>query len=124
MITCFAVTICFFPSFPVTSTFPLPASFPRPARCVILFFLKRKPIPFTSRSDTCRERLTACARSLLISPTVTPKSLAWPRCVIMAALSSSALVGMQPMFRQTPPRFPSSTHAVLYPSCAARMAAT
>jgi hypothetical protein len=81
---------------------------------VTLFFLKRKPIPFVRRSETCRERFTACAMSVLISFTIsTPNSFAWPRCVIIAALSSSAFVGMHPMFRQTPPRNWSSTHATL-----------
>ena len=122
--TCLPVRVCLPPSLAVTSTWPLPASRPRPGTCVTLFFLNRKPIPFTSRSETWRERFTACAMSVLISPTVTPNSLAWPRWVIMAALSSSALVGMQPMLRQTPPRKVSSTHAVLYPSCAALIAAT
>jgi hypothetical protein len=37
---------------------------------------------------------------------------------------SSAFDGMQPQFRQMPPARSRSTHAVLRPSCAARIAAT
>ena len=37
---------------------------------------------------------------------------------------SSALVGMQPQFRQMPPRCSRSTTAVFMPSWAARIAAT
>ena len=41
-----------------------------------------------------------------------------------SALCSRHLVGMQPMFRQVPPRCSRSTRATLAPSWAARMAAT
>lgn len=41
-----------------------------------------------------------------------------------SALRSSALVGMQPTFRQTPPQYFSSTTATRLPSWAARIAAT
>jgi hypothetical protein len=41
-----------------------------------------------------------------------------------SALRSSALDGMQPTFRQTPPQYFSSTTATRLPSWAARMAAT
>ena len=43
---------------------------------------------------------------------------------LISAVRSSALVGMQPQFRQMPPRCSRSTTAVLNPSCAARIAAT
>src|SRR5579883_122198 len=48
-------------------------------------------------------------------------------CFIVAnssALRISALVGMQPTFRHTPPRYSFSIHTTLAPSWAARMAAT
>src|ERR1700738_3884740 len=41
-----------------------------------------------------------------------------------SALRSSALDGMQPTLRHTPPQYLGSTTAVFSPSCAARMAAT
>src|SRR3954471_16440335 len=41
-----------------------------------------------------------------------------------SALRSSALDGMQPTFRHTPPQYLDSTTATLLPSWAARMAAT
>src|SRR5918911_735276 len=41
-----------------------------------------------------------------------------------SALRSSALEGMQPTLRQTPPQYLSSTTATRLPSCEARMAAT
>ncbi len=51
---------------------------------------------------------------------------AWRRGSVSrtSALWINALVGMQPQFRQTPPRFSRSTMAVFSPNCAARMAAT
>src|SRR6478609_4765203 len=42
----------------------------------------------------------------------------------ISALRSSALEGMQPTLRQTPPQYFSSTTATVCPSCAARIAAT
>ena len=46
-----------------------------------------------------------------------------PGCVIMAALSSSALVGMQPQLEQMPARCSRSTTATFAPSSAACTAA-
>ncbi|CFS29284.1 Uncharacterised protein [Mycobacterium tuberculosis] len=41
-----------------------------------------------------------------------------------SALRNSALDGIQPTLRHTPPQYLGSTIAVLRPSCAARIAAT
>src|SRR5687768_2895005 len=53
-----------------------------------------------------------------------PKSPARSTRWSTSALRRSALVGMQPQFRQTPPGRSSSTAATERPSCAHRMAAT
>ena len=45
----------------------------------------------------------------------------WVKMWASSALRSSALVGMQPTFRQTPPQYFSSTTAVDSPSWAARI---
>ena len=47
-----------------------------------------------------------------------------PTMLAISALRSSALDGMQPTFRQTPPQYFFSTTATFLPSWAARMAAT
>ncbi len=63
-------------------------------------------------------------RSGVACPTSIPKRSA-PRIMRnTSALRSSALVGMQPQFRQTPPNWAFSTRAVRKPSWLARMAAT
>src|SRR4029453_6028708 len=53
-----------------------------------------------------------------------PKSAAWLRRFTPSAFLKSALVGMQPQFRHTPPGRSSSTVATERPSWAQRMAAT
>ena len=55
------------------------------------------------------------------TPISAPWSLIWDTS---SALCSRHLVGMQPMFRQVPPRCSRSTRVTLAPSWAARMAAT
>jgi len=78
--------------------------------------------PFTTPSL----RLCSAATSICGSATWMPWSFAlWRICSNSSELSSSALLGMQPMRRQVPPSAGSfSMHAVLNPSCAARIAAT
>ncbi|OPZ82958.1 MAG: hypothetical protein BWY76_02511 [bacterium ADurb.Bin429] len=56
--------------------------------------------------------------------TVTPKSRAPFAFRYAAADASSALVGIQPTFRQVPPSGPFSISAVFSPCCAALIAAT
>src|SRR3954449_10332946 len=51
-------------------------------------------------------------------------SFSWVSTCASSALRSSALEGMQPTLRQTPPQYLDSTTATLLPSWAARMAAT
>jgi hypothetical protein len=48
----------------------------------------------------------------------------WVKMWAISALRISALVGMHPTLRHTPPQYFSSMIAVESPSCAARIAAT
>ena len=75
-------------------------------------------------SATLRLRLCVTPKSIVASPEMPKTSFS---CVMMCAISalrSSALEGMQPTLRQTPPQYFSSITATDWPSCAARMAAT
>ena len=75
-------------------------------------------------SETLRLRSNAAPKSMVTSPWM-PKVLASLVSVwASSALRSSALDGMQPTLRHTPPQYFSSTTATLRPSCEARMAAT
>ncbi len=62
--------------------------------------------------------------SAFASPTVTPNFFAFLIVSSTSALFKSALVGMQPQFKQTPPARSRSTTHVLRPSWPARIAAT
>ena len=89
---------------------------PRPSYSVILFFFIRKCTPLTRPSATLRLRSKAAPKSKLTLAARCRTSS--PRCVKMcasSALRSSALEGMQPTFRQTPPQYFSSMMAVLKP---------
>ena len=81
-------------------------------------------MPRVSRPATERLRFCAGARSIRVSPSWMPCWRAFASWVTRSALESSALVGMHPTFRQTPPSSSYSTQAALSPSWAARMAAT
>ena len=78
------------------------------------------------RFTTPRERSTAFAQSSVTPWTPMPKlsALSWTKWTISAFLIS-AFVGMQPQFRQTPPRFGSRSMTTAFsPSWPARMPAT
>jgi len=64
------------------------------------------------------------SRSFDSSTPSTPNCRAWRTRSRSRALSSMALVGMQPQFRHMPPTWSFSTRAVLRPTWPARMAAT
>src|SRR5699024_12404723 len=73
-------------------------------------------------AETLRERWCAAPKSKLTSPEI-PKVLAsWLKVCATSAFLSSALDGIQPTFKHTPPQYCFSTTATFLPSCAARMA--
>ena len=97
---------------------------PEPSISVILFFFIRKWTPLTRPSATLRLRSNATPKSKVTSPEM-PNSLGLlGEDVGEFGVRSSALEGMQPTLRQTPPQYFSSTTAMFRPSWAARMAAT
>ena len=91
---------------------------------MILFFFIRKWTPLVIRSETARLRLNAAPKSNVTSPEMPNVFASALKMCASSALRSSALVGMQPTFRQTPPQYFFSTMAVDSPSWAARIAAT
>ena len=78
--------------------------------------------PCTSGGSTRSTRWPSSAAER--SPSMPNSSLRWLRVCASSAFFSSALEGMHPTFRQTPPQYFSSTTATFLPSWAARMAAT
>ncbi|SHU21189.1 Uncharacterised protein [Mycobacteroides abscessus subsp. abscessus] len=97
---------------------------PTPSYSVILFFFIKKCTPATRPSATLRLRSNAAPKSKVASPLI-PKVLAsLVKMWASSAFRSSALDGIHPTLRQTPPQYFSSTMAVFKPSWAARMAAT
>ena len=97
---------------------------PQPSISVILFFFIRKWTPLVIRSETERLRLNAAPKSKVTSPEMPNVFFSAVKMCASSALRSSALVGMQPTFRQTPPQYFFSMMATESPSWAARMAAT
>ena len=89
-----------------------------------LFFLRRCVTPNDRRAATLRDLLTKSGKSTATSPTVIPKnfisSIEWRN----SAARSNAFVGIQPQFKQIPPRCSRSTTTAFRPSWAARIAAT
>ncbi|CPU64459.1 Uncharacterised protein [Mycobacteroides abscessus] len=124
MMTLSNVTWSVEPSASFTSSVCASRNVPRPSYSVILFFFMRKCTPLTRPSATVRERSNAAPKSKLTSPEM-PKVFAscWKMCA-SSALRRSALDGMQPTLRHTPPQYFSSTTATDRPSWAARIAAT
>src|SRR3954451_9761636 len=124
MITLSNVTFSCPPSDRVTCRLCGSVNSPQPSYSVILFFFIRKCTPLTRPSATTRLRSKAAPKSNETSPEI-PKVFASSRTRwASSALRSSALDGMQPTLRQTPPQYLDSTTATVLPSCAARMAAT
>ncbi len=97
----------------VTSTLPSPARRPLPLIQAILFFLNSSSMPPVSPLTILSLRACTCAMSRPIagpepcraaaSPIVSPHSFQDCATFSACACSSSALVGMQPQFRQVPP---------------------
>ena len=112
------------PSWSLTSMSLRPVSVPQPSISVILFFFIRKWTPLTMPALTWRERACVGPNFMVASPSMPYLSLSCARTCASSAFLSSALDGMQPTFRQTPPQYLSSTTATDWPSCAARIAAT
>jgi hypothetical protein len=90
-----------------------------------LFLRNRKRTPLESLSAAARDRCITLEKSTCTSPISIPCSLAAPRIdSIVSAELSSALDGMQPQFRHTPPGWSRSITATRILSWLARMAAT
>ena len=75
-------------------------------------------------SATPRLRWWVMAKSMVASPEIPKVFFSWVRMWAISALRSSALEGMHPTLRHTPPQYFFSTTATDLPSCEARMAAT
>ena len=118
-----AVTSVVLPSF-VTVSLPLPASLASPGITVILCFFIRKLTPSDNCLETARLRLTTFSMSNLKLSADMPNSSSRCSMCQVSDERSSALVGMQPQFRQMPPMRSRSTTAVFRPSWAQRMAQT
>ncbi len=99
-------------------------SVPQPSISSILFFFMRKWTPLTMPADTWRLRAWVGPKAIVASPSMPYFVLSWVRVCASSAFFSSALLGMQPTLRQTPPQYCFSTTATFLPSCDARMAAT
>ncbi len=123
---CFAVSVrCTLPWASRTSAFPLAGMKAEPSTCSILFFLNRAWMPLFRLPATVRLRPMTLEKSWETLPVFTPQSPAsWAAQWYSSAACSSALVGIQPQLRQTPPSLSRSTHATRMPSCAARIAPT
>ena len=79
---------------------------------VTLCFFIRWETPPESRSATWRERATTFSRFMFTLPSISmPNSLKWEILFFNSAARRSALVGIQPQFKQTPPRFSFSITA-------------
>ena len=111
---------------PLTLTLPGAVMRPSPLYTVTPFFFIRNATPPVSWVTVLSLRLSMVGRSSFTSPMITP----CPAASLLAKEKwwlelRSALLGMQPMRRQVPPRaFSFSMRAVFRPSCAARIAAT
>ncbi len=113
-------------SVPATATRPAARMRASPFSQATLFFLNRNSTPRTLALTTSALRACMRARSSLIPSTTMPCSA--QACWVAEKFSlecSSALLGMQPMLRQVPPRVARfSAQATFRPSWAARMAQT
>ena len=119
MMTWSAVTVL-----PFTSTWCGPSSLAVPTSLLTPCLLNSDPMPLDSLSAMPRLRPMIVGKSSLKLSNDTPWAAASVRIFRMKLpSSSSALVGMQPQFRQVPPRFSRSTQSTFFFSCPARMAA-
>ena len=89
---------------------------PQPSISSILFFFIRKWTPLTMESDTSRLRAWVGLKSIEASPVIPNLSFSCSRMCASSALRSSALDGMHPTLRQTPPQYCFSITPTLRPS--------
>ena len=120
-----AVWVSVAPSGSVTVNVFAPASRPWPWSTVTPRALNSPLMPPRSLAMVLVFRFWIAAQSKLTSPsTVTPSFFAPSIACSNSADASSALLGMQPMFRHVPPKYVFfSTIATDAPSCAALRAA-
>ncbi len=97
---------------------------PQPSISSILFFFMRKWTPLTMPADTWRLRACVGPKLIVASPSMPYFFFSCVRVCASSAFFSSALLGMQPTLRQTPPQYCFSTTATFLPSWDARIAAT
>ena len=88
------------------------------------FPFSRKPTPPVIFLTTSFLKARSLSMSTRGSPARMPRSPACRMSSTRLAAAMSALEGMHPQFRHTPPSSSRSTRAALFPSCASRMAAT
>ncbi len=125
MMMSLAVRLLLLPSAAVTSTLPGPSMRPQPFTQSTLFLRKRNSTPLVSAVTLSAFCFIICARSSL-GLTWMPRLANSPPAAASYSSDacSSALDGMQPTFRQVPPRVSRpSTQATFRPSWPARMAA-
>ena len=78
---------------------------PVPLICLTLFFFIKNSIPLLKPAETSRLRLTFLLKSTLTFWTSMPYLSACLIRLYTSAFLISALVGMQPQFKHTPPSF-------------------
>ena len=76
----------------------------------------RNSIPLESRLATSRERFIILPQLTVTSPTLIPYFLAFFTKSKTSAFFNNALVGIQPQFRQIPPKWLASTIATFFPT--------
>ncbi|MNG18069.1 hypothetical protein D3C84_1020990 [compost metagenome] len=112
---------------PSTSTLLPSRIFAQPWITLTPCFFSRAATPLVNRSTIASFQATLWPMSRLGAETLMPRFDCWLCCRVWWNCSAtwiSALEGMQPMFRQVPPRAWPSTRTVGMPSWPARMAAT
>ena len=120
-----AATTVLDPSAAVTSTWPGATMRPRPFSQSTLFFLNRNSMPLVRAVTLSAFWAIICVRSSSGVPTLMPRpAKSLPAASNSSEACSRALDGIQPTFRQVPPRVSRiSTQAAFSPNCPARMAA-
>ena len=120
-----AVMRSLLPSALVTSSCFAPVNLAVPSTFLTLFSFRRLATPLVNCLLMAFLWAMTWGKLMVTRSTSTPISLP---CVLICSTSSAEcsrhLVGMQPTFRQVPPRYCFSITVTSAPSCAARMAAT
>ena len=124
MIACSKLTVVVAPSSAVTSTWFIEVNPPVPETVVTLRCLARPASPPVSRETTPSFQPRSASRSMVGAAKVSPLPDISLVSAMTLAACSSALEGMQPTLRQTPPSGPRlSTMTTCLPRSAARNAA-